>query len=114
MMRARLLHMTNETFTPAQILGYAVINTASKSIDCRGVDAKALVQPDGSIKLRIIARSVAQGVIAYSIAERVTGVKVDSYEVRLRKAFAADERRIPANHDAYFTENGKYVCNIKN
>lgn len=106
--------MTNETFTPAQILGYAVINTASKNVDCRGVDAKALVQPDGSIKLRIIARSVAQGVIAYSIAERVTGVRVDRYEVRLRKTYAADERHIPARHDAYFTENGKYVCNITN
>lgn len=106
--------MTNENFTPAQILGYAVINTASKNIDCRGVDAKALTQADGSIKLRIIANSVTQGMIAYGIAERVTGVKVDSYEVRIRKAYPEGERWVPAGQKGYFTETGKYVSVITN
>jgi hypothetical protein len=106
--------MNNEAFTPAQILGYAVINTAAKYLDCRGVSAKALAQADGNVTLRIIAASVAQGRIAYDIAERATGMKVEGYEVRLRKTYAAGERRIPVGQKGYFTEAGKYVAQIDN
>lgn len=108
---------TSETYVmttdAAQIIGYKVNTISAQDVDCHGVKAVALAA-EGAPKLRIVARSVAQGMIAYRVAARAAGVQVDSYEIRLRKVYAANERHIPRGHEGYFLDNGKYVAIIRN
>ncbi len=72
------LPTTVQTATAAQIIGLAVIEGA-------GPAKRAVALARGNdVVLRIVAGSVAAGMISYDRAVRRCGRRVDSYEVRVR------------------------------
>lgn len=81
------------TSNPAQILGLAIADTTGPQWGARAI-AVTDETYTGGVKLRVIARSRAGAMCAYDAAARMTGLRVERFEIRIRghkEIFVHDE-----------------------